>query len=100
MIHPGRIYGYCYAYDRFYKSGLRAPDFAEVHPAAKFLGVAVLSHELAHAAIAWARRTKINHLNEDSENSAVGDAEERLCFVLGYLMGQVFQKLYDLKILS
>jgi hypothetical protein len=99
MTHTGRIYGYCHAYDHFYKSGRRAPDFAEVHLAAKCLGVAVLSHELAHAALAWARRTKIDSLSADTENPAVSDAEERFCYVLGDLMALVVQKLYDLNIL-
>jgi hypothetical protein len=100
MTHTGRIYGYCHAYDHFYKSGRRAPDFAEVHLAVKCLGVAVLSHELAHAALAWARRAKITDLYGDHNKLAVGDAEERFCYVLGDLMAQVVTKLYALKILS
>jgi hypothetical protein len=100
MTHTGRIYGYCHTYDRFYKSGRRAADFAEVHLAAKYLGVSVLSHELAHAALAWAQRTKIDDLIADTENPAVSDAEERFCYVLGDLMAEVVTKLYELKILT
>lgn len=54
----------------------------------KMLGVSTTSHEVAHAALTWARRTGLNLSKE----------EERFCAVTGELNRQLVNKCYDLNI--
>jgi hypothetical protein len=96
------LYGCCRSYERRYRNGRRAPDFAEVHLAQGYLGTTVLSHEFTHAALAWARTQKISgdDLVGESDGAEVSENEERFCDVLSDLMAQCVIKLRALALIE
>lgn len=60
-------------------TGRKQPLFAEVHVWRGKLTMAVVTHEMFHAAIAWARRVRFNFSRLHAEDS-INDDEERLTY--------------------
>lgn len=87
---------------RVRKTGL----FAEANFHQKRIGIEVVSHELTHAAFAFADRRNLDlgstigdHLWETSGTNRVMDQdgpEERFCYALGQMCRQFTQKCYDM----
>jgi hypothetical protein len=90
--------GYCYSYDRFRIRPRRKPrrllDFATVHLARERLTMRVVSHELMHATLAWARRVGFNlaGLAGLPDDAHASDDEERICTVHGELCREFMVK--------
>lgn len=78
--------------------------FAEANFHRKELGIEVVSHEMTHAAFAFADRRKLNlnaaiseaRWNESKNTMDQDGPEERFCYALGQMCRQFTQKCYDL----
>lgn len=86
---------------RLRKTGL----FAEADFNRHKIGIEVVSHELTHAAFAFAERRNLNlgeavhkefRVGEASETMDTDGPEERFCYALGVMCRQFTQKCYDL----
>lgn len=76
----------------------RHPMFAEVCLFREACGSTVVTHEIFHAAMAWARRTKLDAA--PIFESGVYDEEETLAHVHSDMVGQLVNRLWDAGILD
>lgn len=83
------------------KTGL----FAEANFNRKRIGIEIVSHELTHAAFAFAERRKLNlgeavdkefRTNSSKSTMDIDGPEECFCYALGVMCRQFTQKCYDL----
>ena len=75
------------------------PSCGEIHFCRKHLGVGVITHEFLHAALAWARRIRLDFDVIAVEDS--GDAsedEERLCYAHGEMVRQFVNRCNKLRL--
>lgn len=95
---------YCHEWQRWYPCGgrlRRDPKVAEVHLAETRLDVAILSHELLHAAAAWIRREGRDFADMNADGADVhrpadrpeAITEERLAHVHTFLIDQAIAEL-------
>lgn len=68
-------------------------EFAQVHLAARWLRVGIISHEFTHAAIAWGRRRGFGFSRLGAPDS-VNEDEERFCYVQSELVRQFIDRAY------
>ena len=92
-----KAYGACtyYHYDR-----MEAPETDEVGEISLWegaLGGEIVSHECVHAALGALDRKNIKTLTTGDIGS---DHAEELCYISGYLVKQIYNKLYKLKIID
>lgn len=62
------------------------------------LSARIVSHECGHIALSWARRLRVD-LVEESGRQFVTNSEERFCHALSDLVNQTYHHLYRLKVL-
>lgn len=70
------------------------PEVGEIVLAARWCGSRIISHECTHAALGWARRRGLDP-RDRGEGRVIGGAEERVCGVLGDLVGQIARQLWN-----
>lgn len=80
------------------------PRLGEIVLLHRHLGAGTLSHEVAHAAIAWAARVDLRVDRATNtprprrswgKSLGVTDAEERFCWALGYMVNRLAGQLWD-----
>lgn len=87
--------GSCTQYDCYSVSrrgpARKKPIFAEINLARGYMGMEVVTHEITHATIAWARRVglPIAQLLSGDNTGRVSDVEERFAYVHGRMCGQL-----------
>lgn len=82
------LLGVCHRFELFDKKGELLPLCAIVRLAEPYLGVGIVSHELAHAAL-W-----IHELRDDVPRPLVCDNDEPFVWILGELVRQTINALY------
>lgn len=97
-------HGSCHTWN-VYECGKRVfrlkAELGEIHLCVKSLGAGVVSHEMAHGALGYARRVGIKMddattLNKDAAcDYMVSDEEERFVWLLGNMVRQFYIKAYD-----
>ena len=74
-----------------------SPECGQINFYKKRIGSAVISHEFAHAALAWARRVKLNSenlLGDASDGARAHPDEERFCHALDRMIGTFIDRGY------
>lgn len=57
----------------------------------------IVSHEIAHLAITWAKRIKLDPMTEPKDGCCSAE-NERFCYALGLMVGQFTDHAYRLKV--
>jgi hypothetical protein len=100
--HPPRTDGFCHPFivQQFVGGRWRTrPVVAEVHFHRARLSMEVVTHELFHATIAWARRIRFDFARLNAEDS-INEDEERLTYAHGRLCREFMNRANDFKLYS
>jgi hypothetical protein len=74
--------------------GRRSHCIGEIHFNRRDLGPEIVTHEVAHAALEWARRQNLD-IDDTSDPTAANADEERLCDAIGSLTAQIERLMAD-----
>lgn len=76
----------------------RDPIVCEVNFHRRNMGVGIVSHEMLHASLAYARRLRLDltPIAAESANGRVADVEEAIAYVHGDLVSQFVRRAYAL----
>lgn len=95
---PGRFCkGMCSWWTRIsFRSGRGRthPELGEIVLARRWLTMRIISHECTHAALAWARRRRVD-VAERGRGQHVSGGEERFCGALGDMARQIAAYMWD-----
>lgn len=101
--HSEHTQGTCSAWRR-YKNGAAVPDrrtrdIGELNFHRGLLNAEIVSHEIAHAMVQWARRMRVDPLTDAGDDDESSD-NERFCYATGRMMAQFAHQAYRRRLWS